>query len=272
MHKVGSPSTNTYNELIIEFISSVIHLIDQRILNPLYFSDVIYKLSPAYQEEKKSLKVIHSFVDNVIETRRNEIIQKQQNGTKSSVESDSITTKKRNALMDLLLQSNMDGQPLSNDDIRGEVNTFMFAGHDTTTGASQFFFYLMAKNPVEQEKVYQEIKSLVIDSNEPLTIRLLNSLPYLDMCIKESLRLFPPVGGVGKCSEEDLVLGNVRIPAGDVLLVLFHTNHRNEKYFTNPLKFNPERFSEEVTTSDRNPYVYTPFSFGLRNCIGKMSE
>lgn len=74
-----------------------------------------------YQSEKKSLKIVHGFVNDVIEKRRNEIIRNQQINESTGV-------KKRAALMEILLQSQMDGKPLSNADICGEVNTFMFAG------------------------------------------------------------------------------------------------------------------------------------------------
>lgn len=246
-------------------------MIDQRILNPLLYSDTIYKLTTAYWELREQTEIIHEFVNNVIETRRNEIIQKQKTTTETKATEEDFGTKKRNALMDLLLQSNMDGEPLSNDDIKGEVNTFMLAGHETTTAASQFCLYLLAKYPDKQELLYREIREKVLDAGESLSIRLINSLMYLDMCIKESLRIYPPVPSVGKWCEDDIKIGKTTIPKKTIIIPYFYHNHHNPKYFPEPEKFIPERFNEEVTTFDRNPYVYTPFSFGLRNCIGRLT-
>lgn len=143
------------------------------------------------------------------------------------------------------------------------------AQHDTTTSTTQLFLFLMAKNPTVQEKLYQEIKACVLDTGEAISIRLINSLPYLDMCVKESLRIFPPLAGVGKLTDMALESGKTKIPAGDTMMVMFRLNHMNPKYFPEPEKFIPERFSDAVSIEQRNPYAYTPFSFGLRNCVGQ---
>lgn len=108
-------------------------------------------------------------------------------------------SKRKLALLDVLLHSTIDGQPLSNMDIREEVDTFMFEGHDTTTSAIAFCLYELARNPQVQRKACDEIKIVIGDDvNKAITLKDLNDLQYLELVIKETLRLFPSVPMYGK--------------------------------------------------------------------------
>lgn len=90
----------------------------QRMINPLYRSDWMWKLSSVYKAQLETITYIDGFVNDLIEKRRSEILAKAVAGV-------SENTKEKPALLDILLQSEMDGKPLTNEDIRGEVNTFM---------------------------------------------------------------------------------------------------------------------------------------------------
>lgn len=115
-----------------------------------------------------------------------------------------------------------------------------------------------------------EIKSNSLDiTTDHLTTRNLNSLPYMDNVIKEALRLFPPAVLVSKRCHEDIQIGNLFIPADTTIATNIFSGHRMEKYFKEPEKFDPDRFDNEISAKDRNPYVFQPFSSGLRNCIGQ---
>lgn len=145
-----------------------------------------------------------------------------------------------------------------------------FAGHDTTANTLSFTTYLIAKHPESQTKLFDEIKLHGFHKRtDSLSIRDLSSLSYMDNVIKESLRLFPPAVMVSKRSHEDMQIGNVFVPAETTISTNIYSSHRSEKYFKDPERFNPDRFGDEITTEDRNPYVFQPFSSGLRNCIGQ---
>lgn len=119
-----------------------------------------------------------------------------------------VATKKRMALLDVLLLSSVNGSPLSNEDIREEVVTFMFAGHDTTTSAMSFILYLISRYPLVQEKLIAEIQNVLgNDNNKSLTYNNLQELKYMECVIKEALRLYPPVASIGRQVTEDLVIG-----------------------------------------------------------------
>lgn len=89
-------------------------------VHPLYRIKWIWKLSSAYKNQLESITYIDEFVNDLIEKRRSEIIAKKGDGV-----SESENVREKPALLDILLQSEMDGKPLTNEDIRGEVNTFM---------------------------------------------------------------------------------------------------------------------------------------------------
>lgn len=173
-----------------------------RTFNLLLRNDVTYKLSKCARTEEKALEVMHAFTNSVIASRREELLSKQ---THRRASSEDVGMKKREALLDILLQSSVDDQPLTNADIREEVDTFMFAGHDTTTSAVTFALYCIAKHPEVQEKLLREIQQVMgQDSTMPITLKQLNDLGYMDLVLKEAMRMFPPVPLIGRAIEEDI--------------------------------------------------------------------
>lgn len=121
-----------------------------------------------------------------------------------------------------------------------------------------------------QKKVYDEIKNQNLHKKTgPLTMRAANGLIYSENVIRETLRLFPILSGAHKKCTEDIRIGDVFIPANVSVVTLIYANHHNPKYFENPEKFDPDRWDKEISSEDRNPLAYQPFSAGLRNCIGQ---
>jgi cytochrome P450 family 4 len=108
---------------------SISELLFQRMFKPLPRTRIFFKLSGMERKEKKILKVLHDFTDSVIIARRNELENKMKNNEKTDEIVDDVGSKKKLALLDVLLQSTIDGKPLSNMDIREEVDTFVFEGH-----------------------------------------------------------------------------------------------------------------------------------------------
>jgi len=187
----------------VKTISMVLH---KRMFNILYRFDLTYMLTPLARAEKKALDVLHQFTEKIIVQRREEIIRggnESGNGNGNSEDAD-VGAKRKMAFLDILLQSTIDDRPLSNLDIREEVDTFMFEGHDTTSSALMFFFYNIATHPEAQRKCFEEIRSVVgQDKATPVTYELLNHLHYVDLCIKETLRMYPSVPLLGRKVLED---------------------------------------------------------------------
>lgn len=162
----------------------------------LYRYDLTYRFTKLAGEEKKALAILHGFTDSIINKRRDELIKK---GKSTIEEVDEFGTKKKMAFLDILLQSEIDGKPLSNSDIREEVDTFVFEGHDTTSSAMMFFFYNVATYPETQKKCFEEILEVFgTDKNAIIDYENLSKLHYIDLCIKETLRMFPSVPILGR--------------------------------------------------------------------------
>lgn len=223
--------------------------------------DWIFPFTGLYREQKKLLRVLHGFSSQMIGLRRaqlmNEVVQKKEG--------------KKLCFLDLLLNANGNGASLSDTDIRDEVDTFMFGGHDTTTSGISFTLYHLSRHPEILERVYEEIVSVLestAEEDRKFDYRALHELKYLEMVIKESMRITPPVPLVARTLTEDVVIGGVKCPAGLTIDIPFYAMHHSEDVFPQPDKFDPERFSLE-NVQQRHPYAYLPFSAGNRNCIGQ---
>ncbi|CAG9827259.1 unnamed protein product [Diabrotica balteata] len=232
----------------------------------------LYPLTLNYFVEKRAIKIIHAHTDSIIEQRIRERTKcvSDKNGVyelshKNDV--DEFNQKKRLAFLDLLLESTIDEKPLSRLDIREEVDTIMFGGHDTTSSAISFALYSLANNPEVQQKAYEEQKSLFADlKTAKPTIAHLKDMRYLELVIKETLRLYPSAPYIGRELSEDVEYEGKVLPKGLTVGLFIFAVHRDPEYFPDPLKFDPQRFED---TRGTNPYVYTPFSAGPRNCIGQ---
>lgn len=183
--------------------SRIAYVLNQRGFDASLRNNLLYQFSKTSQLEKRSLKIIHDFSDSVIVSRRKELLENQTE-TPEANEND-VGAKKKRALLDVLLQSTVDGQPLSDADIRDEVNTFIFEGHDTTSSAVSFALYCIAGDKEVQQKIVKEIHEVIgEDKREPVTLQKLNDLQYLDCVLKEVLRLYPSVPIYGRVAEEDV--------------------------------------------------------------------
>ncbi|XP_016995690.2 cytochrome P450 4d1 isoform X1 [Drosophila takahashii] len=254
----------------VKTISMVLH---KRMFNILYRFDLTYMLTPLARAEKKALDVLHQFTEKIIVQRREEIIRGGNGGDQGSTgstEDADVGAKRKMAFLDILLQSTIDERPLSNLDIREEVDTFMFEGHDTTSSALMFLFYNIATHPEAQRRCFEEIRSVMgEDRSTPVTYELLNRLHYVDLCVKETLRMYPSVPLLGRKVLEDCEINGKLIPAGTNIGISPLYLGRREELFSEPNSFKPERFDVVTTAEKLNPYAYIPFSAGPRNCIGQ---
>lgn len=253
----------------VKAVNDVTNIMTTRFINAWQRVDWIFRLIQPKEAKRQdtAIKIMHDFTENIIRQRRQALVNSQDPNSPSELVDD-LGQKRRMALLDVLLQSTIDGAPLSDEDIREEVDTFMFEGHDTTTSAISFCLYEISRHPEVQKRLVQEIHEVLGDDTQrPVTLRDLGELKYMENAIKESLRLHPPVPMIGRWFAEDVEIRGKRIPAGTNFTVGIYVLLRDPEYFDSPDEFRPERFEADVPQT--HPYAYIPFSAGPRNCIGQ---
>ncbi|XP_056368033.1 thromboxane-A synthase isoform X1 [Oenanthe melanoleuca] len=155
---------------------------------------------------------------------------------------------------------------LTEDEIAGQAFLFLIAGYETTTSALSFATYLLATNPECQEKVLREVNEFSAKHMVP-DYQNVQELPYLDMVIAETLRMYPPAFRFTREAAKDCVVLGQHIPAGAVIETAVGHLHHDPEFWPEPEKFIPERFTEEAK-KERHPFAYLPFGAGPRGCIG----
>ncbi|KAL6255811.1 hypothetical protein P5V15_013054 [Pogonomyrmex californicus] len=261
--------------------------------------DWLFNLTKYGKDQIRLLEIIHGLTKKVIARKkqeyksgkRNVIDASAQNGNaigkNTSVEGlsfgqaaglkddldvddNDVGEKKRQAFLDLLMEAGQNGSILTDDEVKEQVDTIMFEGHDTTAAASSFFLSIMGCHPDIQEKVIQELDEIFGDSDRPVNFQDTLEMKYLERCLMETLRLFPPVPIIARKINTDLKLvsGDYTIPAGTTVVVTTFKMHRQPHIYPNPEVFNPDNFLPEKT-ANRHYYAFVPFSAGPRSCVGR---
>ena len=155
---------------------------------------------------------------------------------------------------------------LSDDEIVSQAFVFLIAGYETTANTIAFACYLIATHPDVQQKLHDEIDSKCPNANSA-DYDALNNLPYLEMVISETLRMYPPGFMVHRHVKNDITINNINIPKGIMAVIPVYAVHHNPKIWPNPEQFIPDRFTSEEKAK-HHPMAFIPFGGGPRNCIG----
>lgn len=153
---------------------------------------------------------------------------------------------------------------LIDEEIVTHSTTFLAAGFETTSTTLAFTSYLLALNPLEQEKLHCEISSYFANHQDANLYDAVQGIQYLDDVLQESLRMYSPVPVLSRQCTKSTEVGGVRIPEGTVIRIPVCVLHHDPNCWEEPEKFRPERFA----VSDQVPLAHMPFGMGQRNCIG----
>jgi cytochrome P450 len=169
-----------------------------------------------------------------------------------------------------LLQTLMDarysnGEGMSDELVLSESMQLLVAGHETSSNALSWMFYLLSTRPDCLEKVRQEFDSVVGDS--PLSYVDVPRFEFTTQVISEALRLYPPFWMIDRMAVADDIAGDVAIPRGSTVIVFVYGAHHATKYWPNPEQFDPGRFTKENEKLQPS-FTYLPFGGGPRGCIG----
>jgi retinoid hydroxylase len=168
----------------------------------------------------------------------------------------------------LLLQARDDeGNGLSLDELKDQVLLLLFAGHETVTSALGTLCLSLGQHPEILTKVSAEVRQVSPDGC--LTPENLKQMTYLEMVLKEVLRLVPPVGGGFRKVVQACEYEGYSIPQGWGVLYQIAETHEDASIYSQPEEFDPERFSPERAEDRQKPFGYLPFGGGVRECLGK---
>ena len=251
----------------VQACSQLVHRMSDRGINPFYRIDWIYWLTPHGRKTNQLCKLVHDHAEKVIDERKAALEHNSTIEERSSEGNGSISTKLYDFLDILLMARDEEGRGMSDLEIRNEVDTFMFEGHDTTTSGMSWTLYCLAQHPEHQDKIREEVRS-VLKGREWLEYEDLKQLTYTSWCIKEAMRLYPPVFEFFRKASRDIKLDNMTIPEGTNIGISSYQIHRNGSIWKDPLQYDPLRFQLK-NLEKQGPYDYIPFSAGSRNCIGQ---
>ncbi|KAK6750915.1 hypothetical protein RB195_002716 [Necator americanus] len=155
---------------------------------------------------------------------------------------------------------------LTKGDILGQAFMFVLAGFETTPAALHLAVYMLAVHQDIQQRCREEIQA-VCKNQTDITPEMLNELKYLDQCIAETLRMYPPVVRTNRLCTSDVTINGIKMKKGCIFTLPIRAIHYCEEYYPSPKMFDPERWTIE-NRSTRDHLTYVPFGYGPRNCIG----
>ena len=169
-----------------------------------------------------------------------------------------------------LLQSLMDarysdGEGMSDELVLSESMQLLVAGHETSSNALSWLFYLLSSRPDCLERVRQEFDAVLGDA--PLSYSDVPRFEFATQVIQEALRLYPPFWMIDRMAVADDRAGDLAIPRGSMVIVFVYGAHHAQRYWDDPERFDPARFSK-THEKQQTPFTYLPFGAGPRGCIG----
>ncbi|GAB0097244.1 Probable cytochrome P450 4s3 [Sergentomyia squamirostris] len=247
------------NAEYVKSTKTICEIIFSRAFSPILRIPFFFNMSSLRKRQDEALHVFHGQSKRVLELRRKKLTEDKITISDILTKGEGmIGTRGKLSFLDLLLLTQRENNDLTDENIREEVDTFMFAGQDTSSSVLSFVLYVLSHHPKIQEQVYQE--ALEFEGHEVECIK------YLEAVIKETLRLYPSVPCFARLTTENTKIGNLIVPPGVILHTSAYALHRNPEIFTDPDTFNPERF---INATDIPNSAYVPFSAGPRNCIGQ---
>jgi cytochrome P450 len=167
----------------------------------------------------------------------------------------------------LLAQDEADSDArMTDEQVRDEAMTIVLAGQLTTANALSWTWYLLSKHPEVETRLHKELDR-VLGSRLPILADI-QSLAYTEKVITESLRLYPPAWMTARRALDDYQVGGYVAPARSIVMMSQYVMHRDARYFLEPLRFDPERWTPEFRAA-LPKYAYFPFGGGPRGCIGE---
>lgn len=228
--------------------------------------DFIFKIYSKLNGHLEDLEKVRKLPMEIIQYKKQQLQEK-----KAKIKEITDTEKKNTkttTFLDTLLDLNEQGAEFSDQDLYDEVITMMIGGSETSAITNCFTLLMLAIHPHMQEKVYKEVISVLGTEDRYIEMKDVQNMPFLEQCIKETLRLFPTGPLILREATDDFKLsGDFTVQKGATIIIPPIMVHRNPNIYKNPMVWNPDNFSPEETEK-RHKYSFLAFSGGPRGCIG----
>ena len=155
---------------------------------------------------------------------------------------------------------------MTDEQLRDEAMTIFLAGHETTANALAWTWYLLSQNPEAEARFHAEVDEAL--GSRTATAEDFPRLRYTEMVFAESMRMYPPAWIIGRRALGDYRINGYHVPARSIILMSQYVMHHSPKYFPDPMRFDPERWTPEAREA-RPKFSYFPFGGGPRLCIGE---
>ncbi|XP_074592909.1 cytochrome P450 3A15-like [Brevipalpus obovatus] len=204
------------------------------------------------------------YVIRMIELRRKEF-QDEENGKGLETTSTSNRAVLNSLLRDFVHKQGGEKHIIDLKSLSSELVNIIATSYETIINSTMWFLHNMADNPHIQAKLFDELCDFD-EKNEAITISGINELTFLDQCVKENLRIYPPVASMLRKVGKEIEIDGYSIPEGTLAASSIYLIHHDEEIYPNPDKFDPSRFDGD---SNLPSGAYIPFGDGSRRCIGE---
>jgi len=239
----ASSTRKTVKSFLRLFSPRLFNLLKLRIQDINLENFFIATVKEIIAERKQSQIVRHDFIDLLMELKEKGFIKNASGGTTDIEFTDAFMT--------------------------AQAFIFFAAGFETSSTLMSFTLYELAKNPEVKQKALLEIDTVLKKHNGKISYDAIKDMHYLECCISEAMRKYPALGVLSRVSNSRYTFPDTKVTLekGFSVVVPVFALHYDPKYYPEPEKFIPERFTPEAI-QERNPMVYLPFGEGPRNCIG----
>ncbi|XP_055543416.1 uncharacterized protein LOC129728966 [Wyeomyia smithii] len=256
-------------EVFLGYIERLFNLVSERMLTLHLHFNWIYRFTNNYREDRKLRSICMESANQLITDKKLHIASKPKNH-KNITDNPCLEDKLKipKIFIEQLLENSIDGRVFTSEEIYHNAYTVILAGNDTSALSLAYTCLFLAMYPHIQNKVYAEIQHNLPDKGWPITLESLKQLEFMDMCIKETLRLCPVVPNIARQTIKNISIDGQAVPKDSIIILSLYTLHRRVDFWgPNASQFNPENFHPD-RAKQRHPYAYLPFSGGPRNCIG----
>ncbi|XP_077285937.1 cytochrome P450 4c21-like [Arctopsyche grandis] len=237
-------------------------LVNERMSKFWLHPDFLFKRSKCSRDTFHYRSTLEEYISKIYDEKKQEYFKCKRSKDKNA-EAEAVPT----ALLGFIAAQNNSNHDLSDKKIIEEIMSIYVKATDSVFCFLTFFIMMISMEKKIQNKLTKEIAERIIDDGV-INIENIEKMKYLNMCYKETLRLFPYGAFITKFADKDVKLSNknITIPNGSVIVIPGYFININEKNWTKPLLYQPERFSEDDYCISEH---FLPFGVGQRNCIGE---